>query len=86
MIEARQLGKVFGGRAAVRDVSLRIARGEVAGFLGPNGAGKTTTLRMLAGVFPPTTGAALIDGRDLALAPRAARHATSPWRRVPPGA
>ncbi len=74
MIEARHLRKDFGGRTAVRDVSLRIACGEVVGFLGPNGAGKTTTLRMLAGVFPPTTGAALIDGRDLAVAPRAARR------------
>jgi len=74
VIEARHLTKRFGGRAAVDDVSLRIARGEVVGFLGPNGAGKTTTLRMLAGVFPPTEGQALIDGRDLATAPRDARR------------
>jgi len=74
VIEARHLSKRFGGCAAVDDVSLRIARGEVVGFLGPNGAGKTTTLRMLAGVFPPTGGQALIDGRDLATAPRDARR------------
>jgi ABC-2 type transport system ATP-binding protein len=74
VIEARHLTKRFGRRAAVDDVSLRIARGEVVGFLGPNGAGKTTTLRMLAGVFPPTEGQALIDGRDLGTAPRDARR------------
>jgi ABC-2 type transport system ATP-binding protein len=74
VIEARQLTKRFGGRVAVEDVSLRVERGEVVGFLGPNGAGKTTTLRLLAGVFPPTSGAALIDGLDVVRAPLAARR------------
>ncbi len=74
MIEARELTKRFGGRTAIDDVSLRVDRGEVVGFLGPNGAGKTTTLRILAGVFPPTTGRALIDGHDLSTAPLAARR------------
>jgi len=74
VIEARQLAKRFGGRAAIEDVSLDVARGEVVGFLGPNGAGKTTTLRILAGVFPPTRGQALIDGHDVVRAPLAARR------------
>jgi len=74
VIEARQLAKRFGGRAAIEDVSLGVARGEVVGFLGPNGAGKTTTLRILAGVFPPTRGQALIDGHDVVRAPLAARR------------
>jgi len=74
VIEARHLAKRFGGRAAIEDVSLGVARGEVVGFLGPNGAGKTTTLRILAGVFPPTSGQALIDGHDVVRAPLAARR------------
>lgn len=74
MIEARHLTKRFGRRTAIDGVSLRVARGEVVGFLGPNGAGKTTTLRVLAGVFPPTSGQALIDGHDLARDPLAARR------------
>ena len=74
MIEARQLAKRFGGRAAIEDVSFGVARGEVVGFLGPNGAGKTTTLRILAGVFPPSGGQALIDGHDVVRAPLAARR------------
>jgi ABC-2 type transport system ATP-binding protein len=74
VIEARQLCKRFGGRTAIEDVSLRVERGEVVGFLGPNGAGKTTTLRILAGVFPPTAGVALIDGHDVVHAPLAARR------------
>ena len=74
MIEGRNLGKRFGRREAIRNVSLRVDRGEVVGFLGPNGAGKTTTLRILAGVFPPSSGHALVDGLDLARAPLEARR------------
>jgi len=74
VIEGRNLGKRFGRRAAIRDVSLRVDRGEVVGFLGPNGAGKTTTLRILAGVFPPSSGHALVDGLDLVRAPLEARR------------
>jgi gliding motility-associated transport system ATP-binding protein len=74
VIEARHLTKRFRGQTAIEDVSLHVARGEVVGFLGPNGAGKTTTLRVLAGVFPPTTGEAVIDGHDVAGAPLAARR------------
>jgi ABC-2 type transport system ATP-binding protein len=74
VIEAEHLTKRFGGRPAIDDVSLAVARGEVVGFLGPNGAGKTTTMRILAGVFPPTRGRAAIDGCDVAGAPLAARR------------
>jgi ABC-2 type transport system ATP-binding protein len=63
MIRAEGLGKRFGDRWAVRDLTLDVARGEVVGFLGPNGAGKTTTVRMLAGLIAPTEGRAWIDGR-----------------------
>jgi len=63
-IELRAVSKRFGGVEAVRDLSFRIATGEIVGFLGPNGAGKTTTLRMLAGIFPPTSGAVSIAGHD----------------------
>jgi ABC-2 type transport system ATP-binding protein len=48
--------------AAVRDLSLSIARGSVFGFLGPNGAGKTTTMKMLVGLAEPTSGEIKIGG------------------------
>ncbi len=64
-IRAEHLHKSFGGTVAVRDVSFEVARGEVIGFLGPNGAGKSTTLRMVTGVFPPTSGQASISGHDV---------------------
>ena len=62
---AEHLHKSFGGTVAVDDVSFEVARGEVIGFLGPNGAGKSTTLRMVTGVFPPTSGRATIAGHDV---------------------
>jgi len=62
---AEHLHKSFGGTVAVSDVSFEVARGEVIGFLGPNGAGKSTVLRMVTGVFPPTSGRATIAGRDV---------------------
>lgn len=63
VIEARRLGKAFGPREAVADLSFEVRPGRVTGFLGPNGAGKTTTLRMLLGLAAPTSGVARIWGR-----------------------
>ena len=59
------LTKSYGDLQAVRDLSLRINRGEIFGFLGANGAGKTTTMRMLCGLVRPTSGGATIDGADV---------------------
>ena len=50
------LGKRFGDREAVRDVSFEVARGELLAIIGPNGAGKTTLLSMLAGIRKPDSG------------------------------
>lgn len=74
MIVADGLTKTFGAATALAAVSFSVERGCVLGFLGPNGAGKTTTLRILAGVFPPTSGQVYIAGHDLAREPRAARR------------
>jgi ABC-2 type transport system ATP-binding protein len=63
-IEIAHLGKVYGQRTAVDDISFTIRPGEIAGFLGPNGAGKSTTFKMLTGLIPPTTGTAKVCGLD----------------------
>lgn len=65
MIRAQNLEKRFGDFIAVNKVSFSVKRGEVFGFLGPNGAGKTTTIKMLCGLFPPTSGVGMIAGLDL---------------------
>jgi ABC-2 type transport system ATP-binding protein len=59
------LTKVFpGGITAVKDLTLKVDRGQIFGFLGPNGAGKTTTLRLLNGTLHPTSGCSSVLGRD----------------------
>lgn len=73
MIEADHLTKTYGEIAAVDDVSLRVAPGQIFGFLGPNGAGKTTTIRMLVGLVRPTSGQVRIAGLDMAVDGQAAR-------------
>ncbi len=75
MIEVRDLTKTFGALEAVRGISFRVEAGEIVGFLGPNGAGKTTTMRILAGIFPPSSGEVRIAGRDPARDPLACRRA-----------
>jgi len=56
------LRKVFGGKVAVRDLTLTVPRGEIFGFLGPNGAGKSTSIKMLLGLAKPTSGQAFVLG------------------------
>ena len=65
MIEVDKLSKYFGERAAIRDLSFSIAKGEVVGFLGLNGAGKTTTLRILGCLLLPTSGTVRVDGLEV---------------------
>jgi len=65
MIEIQNLCKTYGGKVALRDLSLSLKQGEVFAFLGPNGAGKTTTIKILAGLVRPTSGKAAIGGFDI---------------------
>jgi ABC-2 type transport system ATP-binding protein len=75
VLRTDKLTKRFGSLTAVDAVDLDVREGEVFGYLGPNGAGKTTTMRILAGIFPPTTGEVRIAGRDPAREPLACRRA-----------
>ena len=63
------LGKSYRRRPVVRDVSLRLTRGEVVGLLGPNGAGKTTCFYMVIGLIPCDAGTIELDGVDVSALP-----------------
>jgi ABC-2 type transport system ATP-binding protein len=64
-IEVKGLTKSFGDKVVVRDLSMRVKRGQIYGFLGPNGSGKTTTLRMLCGLLTPDSGEGRALGFDI---------------------
>jgi len=53
------------GILAVDNLSFAVEPGEVLGFLGPNGAGKSTTMKMITGFLPPTSGTAIVCGKDV---------------------
>jgi len=65
MIKISNLTKKFGDFTAVNDLTIEIKPGEFYGFLGPNGAGKTTTIKMVTGLFAPTSGVITIGGFDI---------------------
>ena len=64
-IEVDGLGKRFGDKVALADVSFTVPTGSVFGLLGPNGAGKTTTINILSTLLRPTSGRAVVAGRDV---------------------
>ena len=64
-IDVRGLHKRFGKKHVVKDLTLRVGRGEIFGFLGPNGSGKTTTIRMMCGLLTPDSGSGTCLGFDL---------------------
>ena len=62
---AVSVGKQFKRRPVLRDVSVRVQRGEAVGLLGPNGAGKTTCFYCIIGLISPDVGTILLDGQDI---------------------
>ncbi|XP_071759857.2 retinal-specific phospholipid-transporting ATPase ABCA4 isoform X1 [Centroberyx gerrardi] len=66
-VQIQDLVKVYNGssRPAVNCLSITFYEGQITSFLGHNGAGKTTTMSILTGLYPPTSGTAYINGRDI---------------------
>ncbi len=60
-----KVGKSYGKRPILRDVSLSVKRGEAVGLLGPNGAGKTTCFYIACGLIKPDHGHIKLDGQDI---------------------
>ncbi len=67
LLEMQQISKAFPGVQALKDVSLRLSRGEVLALLGENGAGKSTLIRMLGGAHLPDSGTIRMEGRSVRL-------------------
>lgn len=66
MIKVERLGKSYGAKEVLKNVSFEIKLGEIVGILGQNGAGKTTLMRILTGYLLPNDGKVEIDGLDMA--------------------
>jgi branched-chain amino acid transport system ATP-binding protein len=72
LLNLEDISKAFKGLMAVHGVSMEVREGEILGLIGPNGAGKTTLFNLITGVFGPTEGKILFDGKDIT---KAAPHA-----------
>jgi branched-chain amino acid transport system ATP-binding protein len=67
VLETNQLTKQFGGLTAVDSVSFRVPERSIVSIIGPNGAGKTTFFNMLTGLYKPTLGSVIFDGKDVTM-------------------
>jgi len=81
MIALENIGKRFGEREVLKDVSLTVATGDFAILFGSSGAGKTLLLSILAGLEPPTSGRVMIGGRDMTRVAAAKRPVTLVFQR-----
>jgi len=89
LITFRGVGLDLGGRRILDGIDIEIRRGEFVCVIGPSGCGKTTTLRLIAGLFTPSAGAVVYDGRpvtgprrDIAIVFQDYGKALLPWRTV----
>jgi branched-chain amino acid transport system ATP-binding protein len=64
LLHVEKMTHYFGGLRAVRDFELAIEKGQVRGLIGPNGAGKTTVFNLITGIYKPTEGRILLEGKE----------------------
>ena len=65
LLQLQGVTKRFGGLTAVDSVDLDVYRGQIVSIIGPNGAGKTTVFNLITGIYPPTAGKMLLEGRSI---------------------
>jgi len=65
ILRVHNLSHDFGGLRAVRDYAVEIETGQIRGLIGPNGAGKTTIFNLLTGIYTPTEGEIVLDGKSI---------------------
>lgn len=68
-LRIEHVGMRFGGLRALDDVSFGVERGAILGLIGPNGSGKTTMMNVVSGVYKPTSGRVMFDGRRISDVP-----------------
>ena len=66
MLSCKALTIRFGGLAAIDSLDFQISPGEIRGLIGPNGSGKTTLFNLISGIYTPTSGAILFEGKPIA--------------------
>jgi branched-chain amino acid transport system ATP-binding protein len=69
MLKLSGIGKRFGGLQALQGISFNVNPGSITGIIGPNGAGKTTLFNVATGIYAPTEGAVLLQGKDISALP-----------------
>jgi branched-chain amino acid transport system ATP-binding protein len=69
LLQVESASKRFGSLVAIGEVSLTIEPGELRAIIGPNGAGKTTFFNLVSGLFAPTSGSILFEGKDITALP-----------------
>jgi branched-chain amino acid transport system ATP-binding protein len=69
MLRLDEIGKRFGGLQALQGISFNVNAGSITGIIGPNGAGKTTLFNVATGIYAPTEGAVLLQGKDISALP-----------------
>jgi branched-chain amino acid transport system permease protein len=65
VLEVREVSMNFGGIMAVNDLSFQVHEREILSIIGPNGAGKTTLFNLISGIYPPSTGSIVYEGRTI---------------------
>ena len=66
MLSCEALTIRFGGLAAVDSIDFKVSAGEIRGLIGPNGSGKTTLFNLISGIYKPTSGNILFEGKSIA--------------------
>ncbi|HJV66405.1 MAG TPA: ABC transporter ATP-binding protein [Geomonas sp.] len=69
MLKLDGIGKRFGGLTALEGISFKVTKGAITGIIGPNGAGKTTLFNVATGIYPPSQGAVLLEGKNISAYP-----------------
>jgi NitT/TauT family transport system ATP-binding protein len=87
VIEFRDVGLYLGGKEITKNIEFNVRKGEFVCVIGASGCGKTTLLRLVSGLYQPTTGAVYVDGkkvdgpsRDVAIVFQDYSRALLPWR------